>query len=292
MSFDVFALPLILPRRMEYPASWVGHWPFAYWLMHALRPNQTVELGTHSGNSFFAFCQSAEAHNLAVKVTAVDTWQGDRHAGYYGERVYAQVKEHASMYYPQIAELKRMTFDAARQDFSDRSIDLLHIDGLHTYEAIRHDFETWQSACNQDALVLFHDTQVFNDDFGVWRFWQEQKNQYPYFEFQHSHGLGLICLGDTRSLPLAVQNLFKAKGQSLELVIQEHFANWGQLLIERTESEHLRYHHSLELAQTKIALQQSLVRENAIINSLSWKLTAPLRSLKALFKRLVVKDLI
>lgn len=280
MSIDAFALPVVLPRRLEYPASWAGHWPFAYWLMQALRPQHTVELGTHSGNSFFAFCQSAQEHQLAVTITAVDTWQGDGHAGHYDDEVYAQVQAHANTHYPHLAELKRMSFDEARQSLTQADIDLLHIDGLHTYEAVRHDFETWRSACRPNAVVLFHDTQVRRDDFGVWRFWQQLQTQYPHFEFKHSHGLGVICLGDVRTLPQAVQDLFAAKDSATEAAIQAHFSNWGQLLIERIEAEHRQYHQSLELAQVGDALTQSRAREQALLNSWSWKLTAPMRLLK------------
>ncbi len=194
------------PIRLVPPDPWTGHLSFAFWLVKALRPASFVELGTHSGNSYFAFCQAMAAAAPTGRAYAVDTWTGDEHAGRYGEDVYADVVAFNRHHFAQFSTLIRSTFDEARGYFADDSVDLLHIDGMHSYDAVRHDYEAWHSALSSRAVVLFHDINVRERDFGVWRFWAEISRQYPAFAFDHSNGLGVLGVG--RDLPAAVQDLF------------------------------------------------------------------------------------
>jgi len=181
------------PRWIEEPHPWVGHMPFARWLIGELRPKIFVELGTHTGNSYFSFCQGVQEKGLKTKCFAVDTWEGDAQAGHYDQRVFSLVQKNNQLNYSKFSTLLKMTFDEASIQFSDRSIDLLHIDGLHTYEAVRHDFEKWLPKLTPGALVLFHDTRVFHGDFGVWKFWKEIVKKHPnHIEMVHSHGLGVV----------------------------------------------------------------------------------------------------
>jgi hypothetical protein len=178
--------------QLKHDSAWKGHFNFAYDLISFMQPKVFVELGTHYGGSFFSFCQGAKAGQLSTKCYAVDTWKGDVHAGFYDEDVFSVVEAVTAKYYSNHAKLIRMTFDEAATLFEDESIDLLHIDGLHTYEAVLNDYETWLPKLAPNGVILFHDIQVRIRDFGVYKFWDEIKTKFPSFEFHHSAGLGIL----------------------------------------------------------------------------------------------------
>ena len=75
------------PARVGIDSAWTAHVPFAHWLVATARPHLVVELGTHNGVSYSAFCEAVLREKLEARCYAVDTWQGDAHAGFYGEEV-------------------------------------------------------------------------------------------------------------------------------------------------------------------------------------------------------------
>lgn len=197
IDFPLSNSMLISPRELSLSA-WLGHIPFASWLVEQLKPGSIVELGTHRGCSFLAFCQAVQEQVQPTRVFAVDTWEGDQHAGLYGDQIYEELRQYQQRNYAGISEMLRMRFDQALPCFADGSVDLLHIDGLHTYEAVREDFESWLPKLSDRAVVLFHDTCVRERGFGVWQYWREISQQYPAFEFTHTHGLGVLLVGQQR----------------------------------------------------------------------------------------------
>jgi len=171
-------------------SAWMGHEQFMDWLVMTRRPVRFVELGVHSGWSFFAACNAVKRAGLKTHCIGIDTFQGDDHTGAYDEDVFEGVSYIRDHNFADFAELWRMTFDEAANKVAQTSVDLLHIDGRHDYEDVKHDFETWEPKLFPGATVLFHDICV--PEFGVRRFWDELRVDYPHFEFEHAYGLGVL----------------------------------------------------------------------------------------------------
>ena len=248
---DVLLRPIVFTRpiRLVEPPSWIAHIPFAFWIVDALRPRRIVELGTMSGNSYAAFAQAVQTLGIDTSCYAVDTWLGDAHAGDYGPEVFEEWSQFHDQNFGAFSRLVRSTFDEALQKFQDGSIDLLHIDGLHTYDAVRHDFESWLPKLSNRAVVLLHDVNVRERDFGVWEFWQELTKRYPCFEFLHGHGLGVVGVGST--LPLEVKTLVEQVPHRLEeaVLLRQFFSALGNGLLAMAEAGPLQRHLSSARAQ-------------------------------------------
>lgn len=202
--------PSVRPAEVSV---WHGHVAFAHWLVETLRPSLVVELGTHNGASYFSFCNAIERLGLDARAVAVDTWEGDPQAGFYDNSVYEGVSRFNDRF-SRFSTLKRNFFDDVVGSFEDGSIDLLHIDGLHTYEAVRHDYETWKPKLSPRAVVLFHDTCAYIEGYGVHTFWDELMREERGFNFHHSAGLGVLVHGADASD--AIKALCSVPDQSAE----------------------------------------------------------------------------
>ena len=213
-----FEADLYNPVMLRY-SPWAGHRAFAYDYVMNERPSCIVELGSHYGSSAFAFLQAMKDGGIDGSFYAVDTWEGDSLTkNDYREDIYGQYKEIQDRCFSGAdpadagplekdlccrtssgkgAHMLRMTFDEAAPLFADASIDLLHIDGSHRYEDVKHDFLTWKDKVKKDGVIFFHDIadeEKFGEVLGSHVFWEELVSEYPLtMEFPFSFGLGVLC---------------------------------------------------------------------------------------------------
>ncbi len=177
------------------PSAWIGHAPFLKFLIREQKPDVFVELGVHNGFSYFVACQSIQECRLSTKSFAIDHWLGDEQAGFFDDAVYESVQTLNSKY-STFSKLIKKSFAGALEDFPNSTVNLLHIDGFHSYESVRQDFESWLPKMGKNGIILMHDVHVRRDSFGVYKFWKEIKAQYKTIEFVDSHGLGVVFLGE------------------------------------------------------------------------------------------------
>jgi hypothetical protein len=259
-------------------SAWIEHAPFGFWLVDALRPRTIVELGVHNGFSYFVFCQAVRRLQLQARCFAIDSFEGDEHAGFYGEEVYEEVSRR-NRRYDGFSRVIRSTFAEACDQFADGSIDILHIDGCHTLDAVRRDFETWLPKLSRRGVVLFHDTAERGNGFGVHLLWDELRTRYPHFEFMHGHGLGVIGVGD--DIPAKVRRLFAASaGAPSVQAVRAAYERLGGAIEDLRQAREQKRETARLLAQLD-ALQ---ARVQSFEQSTSWRLTAPLRAVGTLLK--------
>lgn len=267
-----FAARPIAFMRPSYTAKsgWLEHVPFAFWLVEAHKPRCIVELGCHYGLSYFAFCQAVQTLELDTRCYAIDTWLGDEHAGRYDESVFRAVDAYNNAHYSGFSRLVRSTFDTALQHFSDGQIDLLHIDGHHSYESVFHDFETWLPKLSERAIVVMHDTNVRERGFGVYRLYEDLAKRYPNFNFLHGHGLGILGVGPERTAEIS--NLFGLEDNlSGRREFHELFARMGRACAdaywaEQNGSEMLKLSGTVRDQKNTIAeMQQGLAAKDALV---------------------------
>jgi Methyltransferase domain len=171
-------------------SAWNGLGTIAYEIVTHFRPQKIVELGSHKGFSTFAMGLALRDLKLGGKIYAVDTWKGDEHAGFYEEEVYQNfLADRQKLGLDDTVFPMRMTFAEASKKITP-PIDLLHVDGLHTFKAVTSDFKDFRNLLAPGGIVLFHD--VYTTFRQMRLFWALISSRYPSYRIPYSHGLGII----------------------------------------------------------------------------------------------------
>lgn len=184
-------------------SPWEGHRRFAYDYVRCIQPPVIVELGSHYGGSAFAFLQAIKDGGLDSTFYAVDTWKGDDFTrSDYNEDIFAHYcLINDTFFSKQHSHMLRMSFDEACSRFANGSIDLLHIDGSHNYNDVKHDYLTWKDKVSENGVIFFHDIGadlVFGKIMGSHIFWEELKASEPLtLEVPYSNGLGMLFCSES-----------------------------------------------------------------------------------------------
>jgi predicted O-methyltransferase YrrM len=141
------------------------------------RPRVVLEVGTATGGSLFGLAHVASPDAFLFTIDLPGAQFG---SGYPPPRA-ALYRSFASE--GQTIELLRGDSHSAEmrdrvlEQLGGRSIDLLFIDGDHSYDGSRRDFELYAPLVGDDGAIAMHDVNP-HPDFGVHRLWQEIRGGY------------------------------------------------------------------------------------------------------------------
>lgn len=168
--------------------SWIGQ----------RRPKTVVEIGTAHGGTLFLWCRLADP---AATIVSIDLPGGVHGGGYpywkswiYRRFPLAGQKLHllrGDSHQPEmLARLKSLLPGDGRVDF-------LFIDGDHSYEGVKADFETYSRLVRPGGLIVFHDICKHAEGMNCHAdiFWQEVKNGRRVREFIHDPNQGTCGIG-------------------------------------------------------------------------------------------------
>lgn len=171
-------------------------------LVHQRKPQVIVEIGTANGGTLFAWCALAPPRAVIVSIDLPGGIHGGGYA-YWRSFIYRRFKQSGQLLHLIRADshLPR-TRDALQKVLPPQGIDFLFIDGDHTYEGVKADFEMYSPLVRQGGLVALHDICLHAPemDCHVDKFWREVQQKYKTTEIienvnQGGFGIGVVYFG-------------------------------------------------------------------------------------------------
>jgi predicted O-methyltransferase YrrM len=166
-------------------------------LLQRAAPKRSLEIGTNYGGTLFLLCTVSPP---GAQVISVDMAGGAFGGGYPRRKIplYRQ--------FPRNGQTLRLiradshlpeTKERVLHELRGERLDYLFIDGDHTYEGVKKDFEMYSPLVRSGGLVAFHDVAEHRRelDCGVDKFWNEIKLQYKHREMIENPKQGWAGIG-------------------------------------------------------------------------------------------------
>jgi predicted O-methyltransferase YrrM len=136
-------------------------------------PHAALEIGTAQGGVFWLLCRLCAADATLI---SLDLPPEERHSG--GQRIAVDLqsmkKPGQTVHAIHGDSHDSQTLAQVRSSLGGRKLDLLFIDGDHTYDGVRRDYEMYHSLVRPGGIIAFHDIiHTHWPECQVDRFWGE-----------------------------------------------------------------------------------------------------------------------
>jgi predicted O-methyltransferase YrrM len=148
-----------------------------------LRPQTVLEIGTHRGGTLYLWTRLAQPDATLV---SIDLPGGKFGGGYSPFRIpiYRRfARDRQQLRLLRANSHAPATFDETKQLFSNRPIDFLFIDGDHTYDGVKQDWQMYSPLVRPGGLIVFHDIAGEYADTDVKSFWDSLKPNHIHREY-------------------------------------------------------------------------------------------------------------
>jgi len=167
-----------------------------------LSPKGGLEIGTSKGGTLFLFSRVADPEGTLISVDILGgypKWKARIYRAFAkgGQRILLIKNDSHD---PGALKIVEMILEG-------RKLDFLFIDGDHSYEGVKMDFEMYSPLVRRGGIIAFHD--IVPDYYirfgikasaytgGVPKFWSEIKDDYEYLEIikdqgQNGYGIGVL----------------------------------------------------------------------------------------------------
>lgn len=172
-------------------------------------PGIMVEIGTAKGGTFYALCQMAKANATVISIDL----PGGAYGGGYTEDETKKLKSFTrpkqKTHFLRLDSHLETTKDKLVKILNGRKIDLLFIDGDHSYEGCRMDWEMYSPLVHKGGIIALHDIcpHPLISECQVEKVWNEIEDQYKsqrIIDYTNARwgGIGVIWYGE-RAIPKA-----------------------------------------------------------------------------------------
>ena len=155
------------------------------YLIEERTPQNVLEIGTYAGGTLYCLCRLAQSDATIISI--------DKPAGRFGGGYTDERAEEMQQLFPRDGQALNLirddshlssTLERVEEILDGRQLDLLFIDGDHTYEGVKRDFQMYSPLVRQGGMIAFHDIVEHSPETGceVARYWNEIRDDYEYLE--------------------------------------------------------------------------------------------------------------
>lgn len=134
-------------------------------LVEKEQPKSVLEIGTAKGGSFYIWSRYLDSVEYLISLDL----PGGRFGGGYDEQktnIFREFAPSKEMHFIRDNSHQESTYDDV-SELVDGTVDFLFIDGDHTYEGVKQDFEMYRELVSEGGIIALHDIANHPDNEAV-----------------------------------------------------------------------------------------------------------------------------